>query len=36
MASLQPSDKVSGNVGVRFVNTKMNITAFLPGGKPNF
>ena len=36
MASLQPSDKVSGNVGVRFVNTKMNITAFLPGGKPNY
>lgn len=36
MATLQPTDKISGNVGVRFVNTKMNITAFLPGGKPNY
>ncbi len=36
MANLQLSDKISGNVGVRLVNTKMNITAFLPGGKPNY
>lgn len=36
MANLQPTDKVSGNVGVRFVQTKMNIKAFLPGGLPSY
>ncbi|MFA9217914.1 MAG: TonB-dependent receptor [Sphingomonadaceae bacterium] len=36
MANLQPSEAVSGNVGVRLVRTKMDIHAFLPGGKPNY
>ncbi|PHV07572.1 TonB-dependent receptor [Janthinobacterium sp. BJB412] len=36
MATLQPSDAVSGNVGVRVVRTEMDIRAFLPGGKPNY
>ena len=36
MANLQLSNKVTGNVGVRFVNTKMNIAAYLPGGKPTY
>ncbi|MYN47236.1 TonB-dependent receptor [Pseudoduganella sp. FT93W] len=36
MANLQPSETVSGNVGVRLVRTKMNIHAFLPGGKPQY
>ncbi len=36
MANLQPTDKISGNVGLRFVRTKMDIRAFLPGGKPEY
>jgi iron complex outermembrane receptor protein len=36
MANLQPSEAISGNVGVRVVRTKMDIAAFLPGGKPNY
>ncbi|NRR31001.1 TonB-dependent receptor [Oxalobacteraceae bacterium] len=36
MANLQPTDDISGNVGVRLVRTKMDIQAFLPGGKPNY
>lgn len=36
MANLQPSESMSGNVGLRFVQTKMNIAAFLPGGKPSY
>ncbi len=36
LANLQPSETVSGNVGVRLVRTKMDIHAFLPGGKPNY
>ena len=36
MADLQPTDSISGNVGVRLVRTKMNIVAFLPGGAPNY
>ncbi|WP_374357910.1 TonB-dependent receptor [Pseudoduganella danionis] len=36
MANLQPSETISGNVGVRLVRTKMDIRAYLPGGKPQY
>jgi iron complex outermembrane receptor protein len=36
MANLQPSETISGNAGVRLVRTKMDIRAFLPGGKPSY
>jgi iron complex outermembrane receptor protein len=36
MANLQPSDAVSGNVGLRIVRTKDDIVAFLPGGLPRY
>ncbi|MFO1336825.1 MAG: TonB-dependent receptor [Burkholderiaceae bacterium] len=36
MATLTPGDHVTGNVGLRVVNTKENIDAFLPGGAPNY
>jgi len=36
MVELAPSDKISGNAGVRLVRTNMNIVAFLPGGLPNY
>lgn len=36
MANLQPTDSISGNVGLRLVRTGMDIAAFLPGGKPTY
>jgi iron complex outermembrane recepter protein len=36
MANLQPTDAISGNVGLRFVRTRMDIHAFLPGGLPEY
>ena len=36
MANLALGDKITGNAGVRVVNTKEDIDAFLPGGAPNY
>lgn len=36
MLNLQPTDAVSGNVGVRLVRTSEDIAAFLPGGVPSY
>jgi iron complex outermembrane recepter protein len=36
MANLSFGESVSGNAGVRFVNTKEDIDAFLPGGVGNY
>ncbi|GAA0771351.1 TonB-dependent receptor [Ideonella azotifigens] len=36
MAEFSPTDKVSGDFGVRVVRTNEDIDAFLPGGAPNY
>ncbi|MCX7217711.1 MAG: TonB-dependent receptor, partial [Burkholderiales bacterium] len=36
MANLSPSDSISGNFGVRVVQTKEDIAAFLPNGIPSY
>ncbi|HEX5685466.1 MAG TPA: TonB-dependent receptor [Ideonella sp.] len=36
MANLTFGDNITGNAGVRVVNTKEDIEAFLPGGAPNY
>ncbi|PRC94500.1 TonB-dependent receptor [Solimicrobium silvestre] len=36
MANLAPTDKITGNVGIRIVGTSEDIFAYLPGGAPEY